>query len=521
MRGNSRKSTGIAMIIIAIVMMSSSIGLADWYGLQPGPYQVGFRTIEQYDRTRTYRAKLDYFGNPLDGERSRPLQICIWYPAAKSDEAPMVYGEYDFPYPEESEFFDYISRLQGREVNFLHFVTQGNTGLVLDFNSLVMNAVRNAPEVEGKFPLLIYCPNIQGGYSDNALLCEYLASNGYIVATAPALGARDVNVMLNSGDLEAQIEDKQVVFAVMKQQPNVDLGKIGIFGAGVGGLQALLLPMRNSDIDAAVSLNGTFLDPAREAFVKSAPYFSFANLTRPFMNIYTDDREKPNLTLVDSLRYADRYNVELAMTSPIPCESYRVFLSSLPEMKSSVSDAELKGYSLLCDYVSNYFNAKLNKNDVSMKYLATAPPDQSAVISYTEGMDVPPTRAEFLTIIRQQGVPEAAKLYEQFRAEDPGNVLFDEATFNILGYQLMGQGDVPGALEIFRMNAEAYPNSCNVWDSYTDGLTAAGENDRALETIRKAMEVMPTDSAAGNDLKTAIREHARQLLGDEEFSKYQ
>jgi hypothetical protein len=71
------------------------------------------------------------------------------------------------------------------------------------------------------------------------------------------------------------------------------------------------------------------------------------------------------------------------------------------------------------------------------------------------------------------------------------------------------------------MNTEVYPHSCNVWDSYTDGLTAAGENERALETMRRAMEVMPSDNAANDGLKNAIREHARRLMGEEEYRKYQ
>lgn len=47
----------------------------------PGPYAVGLRVIEQYDYSRTYRAPTDDLGKPYRGERARPLQTLIWYPA--------------------------------------------------------------------------------------------------------------------------------------------------------------------------------------------------------------------------------------------------------------------------------------------------------------------------------------------------------------------------------------------------------------------------------------------------------
>ena len=40
----------------------------------PGPYAVGFKVIEQYDRSRTWRLATDALGKPTQGERARPLQ---------------------------------------------------------------------------------------------------------------------------------------------------------------------------------------------------------------------------------------------------------------------------------------------------------------------------------------------------------------------------------------------------------------------------------------------------------------
>ena len=60
----------------------------------PGPYQVGLKVVEQYDYSRTYRSEVDDIGKPYLGERARPLQTLVWYPAEKSDAKPMTVDDY-------------------------------------------------------------------------------------------------------------------------------------------------------------------------------------------------------------------------------------------------------------------------------------------------------------------------------------------------------------------------------------------------------------------------------------------
>ena len=61
---------------------------------KPGPYPVGFRVVFQYDYTRTFQEAVDLFGKPNAGELARPVQTLIWYPAQKSDNPPIVFGDY-------------------------------------------------------------------------------------------------------------------------------------------------------------------------------------------------------------------------------------------------------------------------------------------------------------------------------------------------------------------------------------------------------------------------------------------
>jgi len=64
--------------------------------LKPGPYAVGFKSINHYDHSRTFYSEFNDTGDPVS-EKARPVQISTWYPASpgKAKNAkPMRYKEY-------------------------------------------------------------------------------------------------------------------------------------------------------------------------------------------------------------------------------------------------------------------------------------------------------------------------------------------------------------------------------------------------------------------------------------------
>lgn len=46
---------------------------------------------------------------------------------------------------------------------------------------LKTNAIKDAKAVEGSFPVVVYAPSIEAPSFENSVLCEFLASHGYIV----------------------------------------------------------------------------------------------------------------------------------------------------------------------------------------------------------------------------------------------------------------------------------------------------------------------------------------------------
>jgi predicted alpha/beta superfamily hydrolase len=87
----------------------------------------------------------------------------------------------------------------------------------------------------------------------------------------------------------------------------------------------------------------------------------------------------------------------------------------------------------------------------------------------------------------------------------------DEAVINAVGYQIMGQGDVESAIEVFRYNVEIHPESANVYDSLGEAFENAGQLEEAVTAYSKA--VARASEIGDNRLEvfTANRDRARRL----------
>ena len=62
-----------------------------------------------------------------------------------------------------------------------------------------------------------------------------------------------------------------------------------------------------------------------------------------------------------------------------------------------------------------------------------------------------------------------------------------EQLVNLVGYQLMGAGNMEEALAAFKANVERYPNSANVYDSLAEAYERAGKLDLAHPNYEKAV----------------------------------
>src|SRR5688572_22441904 len=91
--------------------------------------------------------------------------------------------------------------------------------------------------------------------------------------------------------------------------------------------------------------------------------------------------------------------------------------------------------------------------------------------------------------------------FEQMRADTARYVLL-EAELNRLGYHALNSWrDVPRAIEVFRLNVRAFPESGNVYDSLGEAYLAQGDTVSARDNYRRSLELDPNNTNAADILR--------------------
>ena len=129
-------------------------------------------------------------------------------------------------------------------------------------------------------------------------------------------------------------------------------------------------------------------------------------------------------------------------------------------------------------------------------------------------------------VIETEGIEAATRRYRELKAKSSEGYDFGEMQLNMLGYGYLRSGDVRTAIEIFKLNVEAFPEAYNVYDSLGEAYMAADDDDRAIANYRKALELNPGFDNARQMLKklgVEVEEQTVQLsdaLLDEYVGSY-
>lgn len=116
------------------------------------------------------------------------------------------------------------------------------------------------------------------------------------------------------------------------------------------------------------------------------------------------------------------------------------------------------------------------------------------------GKSAPPSESDILDLINSGEVSKAAALYSKGRKDRPEWFIFGERTINYLGYKLLNEGETKDAIQVFKMNAQEYPESFNVWDSLAEAYLNSGNKKFARKYYEKSLELNPENTNAGDKL---------------------
>ena len=107
---------------------------------------------------------------------------------------------------------------------------------------------------------------------------------------------------------------------------------------------------------------------------------------------------------------------------------------------------------------------------------------------------------ELALTIAHEGIARGLTRYAEMRSK-PGDYSIDENEMNQLGYEFLRQGKMREAIEVFKMNVDAFPKSWNVYDSLGEAYMNDGQTALAISSYEKSLALNPSNANGAEILK--------------------
>jgi len=476
------------LTVMAFSFLVTTAASAQTMTPDPGPHAVGLRIVQQVDASRGATPKLAMFddGKPLAA--TRPMQTLVWYPAQASSAAPVRYLDYLQSGVTADDFALTASQLADASKQWT-----GNPAALVP-----MRAVRNAQAAAGPFPVVIYAPSFNADASENADLCEYLASHGYIVLASASRGARTRGMTDDVDGVEAQAADIAWLASYAATVPGADLSRLGVAGFSWGGLANVFAASRSGRIKALVSLDGSVryypqliaasgsVTPANTA----VPMLSIGARPPTMEQLTERDRTTP-ASFLNKMVFSDVY---LATMQPM---AHRDFAGQSIRLSADATFADYsradvrEAYSWTVRYTRAFLDAYLKQDAAALAFLK-APPVANGVPKHMMRMQVrpaaasAPSKAGFVAEFKRRQFRDAAAIHDAMVKSDPGFKLYG-TELKALGEELLRKKHPQGAIELFKLGIVLAPRWGDLQSGLGEAYEAAGEPKLALAAYEAAL----------------------------------
>jgi len=508
-----RTTVPVLLVLLVVHLFAAHAeGGTDLLGgdLAAGPHEVGFRILEELDRSRAIRT-----GDSSSSVHPRPIRVYVWYPAKGSDDSrPMTFGRYAEAADADvwsDELLDGVrERTAYAERPFARSLGRERYEEVL---RLPVRAAEGSHPAPGTFPLIVIG---QGLYYESpithAVLGELLASHGFVVATCPLVGTQSPLVRLDLIDLETQVRDMEFVIARVRQESFVSQERLGLFGFDMGGMSAVVLAMRNPDVDAFASVDAGILFGHASAIPSgipfSSPHFDPARLRSPWLHATQRAFASPppgeeGSSLFDHAVHADRYLILVDGMRHADFTSYALVQDRAPIRGywQPEKGGEKESYEALSLYVSNFFRAYLAGDDDRREFLSKDPDQVVPGIELTVEHRAPspsgPTHADFLNALLAGDVSAATEMATAIHKDRSDSPHLEEPILIRLGFHLLSSwGMSDEGIAVLRLNTDLHPQSVSTWETLGDGYLWIDDRERAGPCFRKVLELDPENERA-------------------------
>ena len=296
----------ISLTVLAILFsMNASLAAS----LEFGPYEVGFETFQAYDHSRPYILHEDTI--------SRPLLIHFWYPSNEKGEGhPITFRDYidlialreDFKRSEsevDMHSFNYVKAYSDFAKANFGLDTSKSVQFLLDSPVYAKTGI-SLPNNGSGFPLLIYAPSNSKAAVQNHLLCEYLASHGFLILSVASAGPNSIQRDKFEESTMAQVLDMEYILKYCEEGLKLNYTSLGLFGFSSGGNAITLFQMRNKNVGAVISLDGG-QEYSTYMGLYSMPDFDLDKANVPYMSLVNNYKSFSIYPYYHTIRSAEKF----------------------------------------------------------------------------------------------------------------------------------------------------------------------------------------------------------------------
>jgi len=508
------KTRVIASLVTAFTLLTAHAQVAPLFHFteKPGPHSVGLKVVEQYDHSRTYRNATDDLGKPYQGERARPLQTLIWYPAKKSSGKPMTVGGYGNLMATETSFDK--PRLAHKAQDWVKSMTPTL--------AMPLWAVLDAPMESGRFPLVVYAPSFSAMSWENADLCEYLASYGYVVVASPDMGATTRNRTGDLTGIDAQTRDISFLIGYAQTLPNTDMSKIAVAGFSWGGISDLFAAARDNRIDALVAFDGSMRyfpglvkqagDVHPEQMTIPLLFFTQGDMTMENQARYLTDKSKNDgPSVLNEWTHGDLITVR--MLGLVHQEFSSMYQRNedtwkdFPDAQNGDYTREdgIPGYAWVARYTLNFLDAYLKHDAEAMAWLKKTPAENGVPahlmgVNYRAAKGLPASMDAFRAELGRQGFDHASAIYAAIQ-KDTADFKLDKTELTAWGADLIDDNALPQAIDLLKFEVQIYPDTSSGHATLAEAYMKSGQKQLAVENYKKALAINPGDEDVKEKLK--------------------
>ena len=347
-----------------------------------GPFAVGFRIVKQYDKSRQFNpSNVAAATAQYQGERPRPVQTLVWYPASVSSPVKALrYQDYVRTRFSEINFTESQDHLSNAMAGYEASLRRRLGSDALDLLNSKVATIADATPLLNRFPLVLYAPGAGGSADENAELCEYLSSYGYVVMSSTSMAAAGKEIGDDMASVEPQVADLLFLLNYASSLPFVDTRKVAVMGWSWGGMTNVFATTRDHRIGAIISLDGT-----REP--ELTRNIDINNLTAPWLYVSRspDTISQINrsgidtsFSLLNAAKFADVYQLIAYPMQHFDFTSMRLHESSPGSYREYQREELVQAYTVIAEYIRHFLASALHKDQAAQAFLERKPKDNGA-----------------------------------------------------------------------------------------------------------------------------------------------